>query len=184
MIAYYAYFGRDPRGKSVLYVPDNLIGISDGNDYNFDYDPATLKGVSLLFEKKLMTLEDLLKKGWDIRRLEIPKRFFSELQDLCSRQNDDDIILNNDIKKKAMEIADYFNDLFDSSSSANCHCTTCGNNLSVDENLDNESRNNGQREVIHEGGYREILPAEEFDDYHRDWWKKGNTDHWDEMWDL
>jgi len=110
----YAYYGSNPRGKSILYIPDNLIGISNGNDYNFDYDPNTLKGVSLLFGKKLICLDDFIKKGWNIHKIEVLEHFIKGLQELCFRkESGKNIDLENIIQEKAREIADYVHDLFE-----------------------------------------------------------------------
>ena len=167
----YGYYGFDCRGRTFIYVPHNLIGItgicSEG-EFTFDYRPDTLSMISSLFSKRLINRDDLLKKGWDICRVEIPDYFLRGFCDLCFKLGDErkpDERLSSIIHSKATEIADYASDLasFDSSFSSEVPDVS---------RRDNPPRSSGQREIIHDGGYHEIIPEDE-EDIKDDWWTRG-----------
>ena len=110
----YGYYGFDDRGRTIFYVPNNLIGIGYGDDINFDWDPDTLQGISLLFSKELIWGEDFIKKGWDICRVEMPRYFTSQFQKLCLQaEKVKDNRLEELLKEKAREMLDYISDFSD-----------------------------------------------------------------------
>lgn len=105
---HYSYYGFDNRERTIIYVPENLIGIGHNDHFTFDYNPDTLQGISLLFSKKIICEEDFIKKGWDICRIRIPLYFTKGLQKLCFGQMGEmDDRLKVIIDEKAREILDY-----------------------------------------------------------------------------
>jgi hypothetical protein len=115
---YYGYYGFDDRGRTILYIPNNLIGIGYGDDISFDWDPDTLQGISLLFSKELIWEEDFIKKGWDICKVEIPKHLTEEFQSVClGAEKRKDNRLEELVKEKARGLLDYASNLADYESS-------------------------------------------------------------------
>lgn len=107
-----AYYGFDYRGRTIIYVPNNLIGIGNDDDFHFDWDPDTLQGIALLFNKELIWEEDFSKERGDICRVDIPDYLLRGFRDLCFRN------MPYERKwEKAKEITDYAGDLADFHSS-------------------------------------------------------------------
>lgn len=108
----FGYYGSDDLGRCVLYIPGNVIGFEAGDDFCFNYEPQVLS--NLLNDENYGSLEDLLKKGWDVKQFEIPKHFIKQIHNLCFRLNSGrDERLESIIDERFREIVNYAGDIID-----------------------------------------------------------------------
>ncbi|VVB78429.1 Uncharacterised protein [uncultured archaeon] len=80
------YYGHDPRGRSVLYVPGLLFGIERDSfwddDLDLDFDPENLRIIGSYIKRNKIACQGLSERYWDITSINLPEFHIDKLMKL------------------------------------------------------------------------------------------------------
>ena len=102
-----AIYGFTAKGKEFIYVPNHLVGVGYGEDFNFDWDPNTLEGIALMIGNAWMDELSLFNSGADYSFMDVPQHFLRGFRNICFSSN----APREQIIMRAEEIRDYLSDL-------------------------------------------------------------------------
>lgn len=156
------YYCISDNGNEFLYVPLTLFSYCSNNVKRkktrpkHRFDIRTLSKIASAMEHEKITRDRLMDLEWLVCDVNIPDKFVKRLRYLCSQpESDEKESRAISVANKMLMVARYWEEYYE---------------------------NALKKEIVHEGGYKEIVPAEDEEDKQMDWWKRGES--WDEDWNL
>ncbi|MBS3078877.1 hypothetical protein J4218_02035 [Candidatus Pacearchaeota archaeon] len=152
-----AYYFISPIGSEFLYIDSILLSyrhITEDNPHH-KFSPELLRKFKLAERNGKFNKYSLEKRDWDFEELDISDKVVGDFINACFKRRS-----KRRLNSHASRI---FNWAFSHS------------NLAVESGLrdEDDTMDTGNREVLHEGGYKEILPLEEVEDKSDNWWAEG-----------
>jgi len=156
-----AYYFISPTGSEFLYISSILLSYRHIKDYDphHKFSPEILRNFKLAESNGRLSRYAFEKRGWDFEVMDISDKMVEDFMNSCFRRRS-----KRRLNNRASKIFDW---AFSHSSIALDNGLRDG-----DEYEDCEYDSTGKT-VVHEGGYEESLPFDDYEDIADDWWNRG-----------
>ena len=153
------YYFINHSGSEYLYVPLVLFSYRHLEEYHprNKFSPEVLRKFCLAQRNGKLNRYSLEKKKWDFEEMDIPDKIIKDFINSCFRGRS-----KRRLNSRASKIFEW---AFSNSVIA------VKNGLRDDDNYEYEP---DEITKVHEGGYREIIPVEDEEDYEDGWWLRGD----------
>ena len=157
------YYFISPCGSEFLYIDSVLLSyqhVHEKMPHN-EFSPMVLKNFNLAKRSGRLSRESLESRGWGFEEIDIHDKLVKDFMNSCFKGRS-----KRRLNNSATIVFEW----------AFSH-STIPRDVGLEEkdgtDYNGAPNYSNKQEIVHEGGYKEVLPAENNEDLEKDWWKRG-----------